>query len=224
MSFPARAVRHNERLHLTRPLRGRAGEPRGVMSLCACVQRLHFVVTPDFSNTMFKASNYGRVIVLAILVSQCAPAATIEAPGVPSVRPFSTSAVLNLPPCATDLVAADSAELERLQRSPSESSRQQYVLAATRPELRNSDQVRRALIREYPADLRDRGVGGSTVHRVLIDSDGRIVDAVLARGSGYSTLDDAARNVVAVMTFYPATYERCRVAYVHDLPVVFTAR
>jgi TonB family protein len=194
------------------------------MPLCACVQRLHFVSNPDFLNTMFKASNYGRVIVLAILVSRCAPATTTEAPGGPSVRPFSTSAVLNLPPCATNLVAADSTELERLQQSRSESLRQRYVLAATRPELRNSDQVRRALIREYPADLRDRGLGGSTVHRVLIDPDGRIVDAVLAQGSGNSTLDDAARNVVAVMTFYPATYERCRVAYVHDLPVVFTAR
>lgn len=174
---------------------------------------------------MFTRPKYGQVFLLVIAVAQCAPARSVESPSAPSARPFGTSAVLNLPVCAVNLVAADSVELERLDQDPSlDSSHRQYVLATTRPELRNSQEVRRALIREYPADLRDRGLGGSTVHRVFLDQDGRIVDAVLVESSGYSTLDAAARKVVAAMTFYPATYGDCRVAYVQDLPVVFKAR
>lgn len=174
---------------------------------------------------MLTRPKYWHVLLLVIIVARCAPATRTEGLAVPPPRPFSTHAVLTIPACPTNLVAADSAELVQLSQSLSrDTSHWRYVLATTRPGLRNAGEIRRALVREYPADLRDRGLGGTTVHRVLLDQDGRIADAALIGRSGYSALDAAARKIVAAMTFFPATYDGCRVAYIQNLPVVFTAR
>lgn len=98
------------------------------------------------------------------------------------------------------------------------------VLASTQPQLRNRNQIGPALVRQYPAELATQGIGGTPVHRILIDENGNVRQAVLVRSSGHPALDSGARTVTLQMKFTPATYNDCRLPYVTEMPVVFEAR
>ena len=93
-----------------------------------------------------------------------------------------------------------------------------------KPELRNRDEVARALVRNYPPDLRERRVSGTTMLWVRLDEEGNVVDARLRESSGESALDEAAIRVARVMQFTPALNRNVPVQVWIALPVVFRAR
>ena len=72
-----------------------------------------------------------------------------------------------------------------------------------RPDLVN-DRVQRALEREYPPVLRDAGIGGTVNVRFFIDAEGRVQRTLVARNTGYASLDEAALRVANVFRFTPA--------------------
>ena len=57
---------------------------------------------------------------------------------------------------------------------------------------------------EYPSDMWDRDVEGSTLVRVLVSEEGGVDSVVVAESSGYPSLDSAAVKGARVMRFAPA--------------------
>lgn len=62
----------------------------------------------------------------------------------------------------------------------------------------------RQTARLYPAMLRERGIQGQVLLRVKVDADGRAAEVVVAGGSGWRLLDEAARRVAESCPYLPA--------------------
>lgn len=92
------------------------------------------------------------------------------------------------------------------------------------PSLRNIDEVRRALEREYPSILRDAGIGGQVVVHFFIDEEGAVQNTLVAQTSGHKALDDAAIRVAGVFRFSPALNLDKYVPVWIALPITFESR
>jgi len=92
------------------------------------------------------------------------------------------------------------------------------------PTVRNRDSVVVAIAREYPADLKEQGVGGQVVLHMFIDSTGIVRNCQLARTSGSAALDDAALRVCPVFEFVPAQNGGQPVPVWVQIPISFNAR
>ena len=92
------------------------------------------------------------------------------------------------------------------------------------PKMLNTRQVQHALENNYPAILRDSGVGGRVVLWLLIDENGRVADAEVKEGSGHEMFDKAAVKVGEMMRFSPAMNQNTRVKVWVALPIVFKTR
>jgi periplasmic protein TonB len=92
------------------------------------------------------------------------------------------------------------------------------------PELINRAEVQRVLVRNYPPLLRDAGIGGAPTVHFFIDENGRVINRLLNKSSGYPALDEAAMAVAEVMRFTPALNREQKVKVWIELPIVFTAR
>jgi protein TonB len=62
----------------------------------------------------------------------------------------------------------------------------------------------RQTARHYPALLRERGIQGQVLLRVKVDADGRAAEVIVAGGSGWRLLDEAARRVAESCPYLPA--------------------
>jgi periplasmic protein TonB len=100
----------------------------------------------------------------------------------------------------------------------------QFTPYTVRPELRNPDEIRGLLVRNYPSLLRDAGIGGIATLWVFIDEQGAVQRALINVSSGQPALDEAALRVVPEMAFTPAIYHNRRVAVWIELPVQFTTK
>lgn len=92
------------------------------------------------------------------------------------------------------------------------------------PELRNRDEVSRALEREYPSLLRDAGIGGRVVVWLFIDEEGAVQNTRVNEPSGHTSLDEAALRVANVMQFSPAMNRDKKVPVWVSLPITFQTR
>jgi TonB family protein len=92
------------------------------------------------------------------------------------------------------------------------------------PELKNTEEVQRALVRSYPPLLRDAGIGGTVLMWFLIDETGKVVKTQVKESSGHQPRDEAAERVAEVMKFSPAINRDRRVIVWVALPIVFSTR
>lgn len=92
------------------------------------------------------------------------------------------------------------------------------------PEVRNRAEVMRALETEYPATLRDAGIGGTVLAHLFIDEEGAVRNVAIAESSGHASLDEAALAVADRMVFTPALNLDERVPVWIQIPLVFQAR
>jgi TonB family protein len=92
------------------------------------------------------------------------------------------------------------------------------------PQLKNRDDVGRALEREYPPLLRDAGVGGKVEVWVRISDKGAVEDVQIHQSSGHPALDEAAIKVGQVMTFTPAMNRDKQVPVWVSIPITFQVR
>jgi protein TonB len=76
--------------------------------------------------------------------------------------------------------------------------------ATKKPELLNRDATARELVRTYPPELRDRGVGDTVLLWLLIDENGRVTHVEVSDPSDWCEFDVAALAVGRVMRFSPA--------------------
>lgn len=91
-----------------------------------------------------------------------------------------------------------------------------------RPDLKNTNEVRRALEREYPPLLRDAGIGGQVNVWFFIDEQGSVIRTQVQKSSGHKALDDAALKVADIMEFTPALNRDKRVKVWVAFPITFT--
>jgi protein TonB len=99
-----------------------------------------------------------------------------------------------------------------------------FVVSKVPPQLLNAPEVQRALERNYPALLRDAGIGGRVVLWLLVDETGRVIETDVREGSGQSAFDSAAARVGEIMRFSPGKNREDRVKVWVSLPVVFRTR
>lgn len=92
------------------------------------------------------------------------------------------------------------------------------------PDLKNRDEVGRALEREYPPLLRDAGIGGTVVIYLFIDEEGIVQNTKVNQSSGHTSLDEAALRVGNVMRFSPAMNRDKKVPVWVSLPITFQVR
>jgi TonB family protein len=96
-----------------------------------------------------------------------------------------------------------------------------FTPMTVRPTLTNVDEVQRALVREYPAVLRDAGIGGVVTVWCFIGTNGIVEQTRVFESSGFEALDAASLNVASVMRFTPA-YNRDQIVRVWvQIPIRF---
>ncbi len=105
---------------------------------------------------------------------------------------FKDNPVEVLPPPPTNDVEAD------LSAAPV------FTPMTVRPEIRNRAEIQQALMTQYPAMLRNAGIGGTVELWFFISKEGRVLDRRVFRSSGYVQLDEAALKVADVFRFTPA--------------------
>jgi protein TonB len=93
-----------------------------------------------------------------------------------------------------------------------------------KPDIKNRDEVARALEREYPPLLRDAGIGGTVQVWFFIDETGKVQRTLVNATSGHKALDDAALKVGQIIEFTPAINRDKRVPVWISLPITFTTR
>ena len=91
------------------------------------------------------------------------------------------------------------------------------------PRLQDSGEFSRLLAREYPAELRDAGVGGRVLVWAFIDEEGRVAQTRIYESSGHAALDSAAMRALRQGHFSPATNRGEVVPVWVALPVTFQA-
>ena len=99
-----------------------------------------------------------------------------------------------------------------------------FTPMTVRPEIKNKAQVIRAMEREYPAILRDAGIGGRVVVWFFIDETGRVRDKRISQTSGHVGLDEAALTVADTYEFTPALNRDKKVQVWVQFPITFEVR
>jgi TonB family protein len=100
----------------------------------------------------------------------------------------------------------------------------QLVRATHLPELKNRAEFAVALERVYPPELRNRGLGGTTVYAVRIDPDGAVQAVHVLQSSGFLALDQGGAGVFRQARFSSAVAQGCRVAMWIQIPLTFQVR
>ena len=99
-----------------------------------------------------------------------------------------------------------------------------FVTHTAAPRLLSTERLGRAILQEYPPELREAGVGGTTVVHVFVSEEGRVEDQVVKKSSGYEELDNAALRAVRVARFTPARNRDRNVAVWIEIPITFRPR
>lgn len=92
------------------------------------------------------------------------------------------------------------------------------------PELRNRDEVSAALLRNYPATLREAAIGGKALVWVEVRRNGNVGQARIIDSTGHPELDEAALSVVRIMKFVPAENKGKPVDAWVQLPISFATQ
>ena len=111
--------------------------------------------------------------------------------------------------------------VDDLDEEADPSAAPRFTSMTVRPEIRNRGEVMEALMREYPPDLRDAGIGGQVVVWFYISETGQVLDRRISESSGHEQLDEAALNVADVFQFTPAMNRDERVQVWIQLPITF---
>ncbi len=110
-----------------------------------------------------------------------------------------------------------------VEAEPELHERPKFVVHTVRPRLLNDEEVKRALEREYPALLKDAGIGGTTEVHLFVGETGRVENALVKETSGHVALDEAALKTVRVGRFSPAMNRDKVVAVWLSMDITFGA-
>ena len=124
---------------------------------------------------------------------------------------FDTWTTDDLPPPPEEAETAD------ISQAP------QFVVHTLEPKLLNNPEVQRVLQREYPALLKDAGIGGTANIWLFIDEEGIVQNQQVRESSGHAGLDNAALKIVTVARFSPAQNRDKKVALWISMDIKFEA-
>jgi protein TonB len=96
-----------------------------------------------------------------------------------------------------------------------------FTPMTVRPEILNRGEVLQALMRLYPAALRDAGIGGTVEVWFFISEDGTVIDSRVSEPSTHPELNEAALEVANVFKFSPALNRETNVQVWIRLPITF---
>jgi len=125
---------------------------------------------------------------------------------------FKENPVSELPPPPTTVVAQGD---RALADAPA------FTPFTVKPDIKNRDEVERAMEQNYPPLLRDAGIGGTAIVWFFINDQGTVVRTLVRESSGYQALDEAALKVANIIEFTPALNRDKRVPVWISLPVTF---
>ena len=145
----------------------------------------------------------------------------IARPATPVVAAVTIDEEITIAP-----VTFDKNPVDNLPRPPEEVKTNMrdargFSVYTVAPRYTNVDEVRRALEREYPALLRDAGIGGTVQMWFFIDEYGDVQDQEVRTSSGHPALDEAALRVAPVFRFTPALNRDKAVPVWVSLPIIF---
>lgn len=132
--------------------------------------------------------------------------------------------------CAPDQSAAQDQSAPRNQSAAQNqaatrnqsSSAPQFTPFEVAPQIRNPEEMARALQREYPSMLRDAGISGRVVVELFINMRGMVEGSRVSESSGYAQLDEAALRVASLFRFSPAMNRGQAVPVWIQVPVIFS--
>lgn len=96
-----------------------------------------------------------------------------------------------------------------------------FTPMTVRPEIRNRAESQEALMQEYPAVLRDSGIGGRVVVWFYLSETGQNLHNRISQSSGQEQFDEAALRVAPVFRFTPALNRTEPVAVWIEIPITF---
>ena len=140
-----------------------------------------------------------------------APVPEAELEAVPAAE--AADAAMPLPPLPTEVEAEAS-----LQDEP------RFVVHTVKPRMLNEVEVNRVREREYPALLKDAGIGGTTTVWLFVNESGQVANSLVKESSGHLGLDDAALRAADAARFSPARNRDEVVALWIALAITFEAR
>jgi TonB family protein len=162
--------------------------------------------------------------------SQSADAA-LDDPGWRELGIVQNSPLEDLPtlPPETTVDIAEEPTLEDLPTLPPETTvdiaeEPTFTPMTVRPEIRNRSAVIRAMERNYPPFLLERGIGGQALIWLFIDEQGQVANTQIANSSGNFRLDQAALDVASVYEFTPALNGDEVVPVWIQVPITFVVR
>ncbi len=150
------------------------------------------------------------------------PPDAIRRPARPVINPVVLDDELTIAP-NTDVTVAPELPPPPRAAETAAIADQTFVVYTVRPKMLNEDEVNRVLEREYPALLKDAGIGGTTSVRLFIDEEGVVRQQRVGESSGHAGLDSAALKVVTVARFSPAMNRDKPVALWIALDITFKA-
>jgi TonB family protein len=137
----------------------------------------------------------------------------------------ATTAVAPIQNVSFDLEEARTRQPELQVRSPAVSSAPEssprFTPMAEAPQILNAGEIQRALEGAYPAELRDRGVGGTVLLHFYVEANGRVARALVNETSGHPQLDQAALRIASTYRFTPARNRGESVPVWILLPITF---
>ena len=122
-------------------------------------------------------------------------------------------------PVASEASPGEGVEVGRVE-IPSTPTFTPFTVA---PSIQNRGEVIDAMVREYPALLRDAGIGGTVVVWFYIDEQGRVRHTQVNESSGHQALDEAALRVASTYRFSPALNRDQAVPVWVQFPITFQA-
>jgi TonB family protein len=129
-----------------------------------------------------------------------------------AVTTFEANPVSDLPPPPEDVTTTDPGEIPH------------FTPMTVVPGVKNRQEVARAMEREYPALLRDAGIGGTVMVWFYINEEGRVVNTLVKESSRHNALDAAALKVANIIEFTPALNRDKRVPVWISLEITFEAK
>jgi protein TonB len=96
-----------------------------------------------------------------------------------------------------------------------------FTPMTVRPRILNEPEIIRTMEQNYPATLRDAGIGGTVTVHFFVDETGRVRRTEISKSSGQSLLDDAALKVADVYRFSPAQNRDQIVPVWVEFPITF---
>lgn len=133
------------------------------------------------------------------------PPEAVARPATPTVADVELSEDITIAPTTFEANPVESLGPPPLEEAATDpSQRPQFIAYDTPPRLLNGAQIERLLLTEYPAPLRDAGIGGRVVMWLYVDLSGNVARTVVKESSGHALLDAAAERIASRMRFAPA--------------------